>query len=103
VLGYFEVSAVKERRIFIIPEDLKELDLPRFNYNCLKFVLSPSDYAPEMIPDEIYRGVMASSGIVFIDIINDEEMYALVFAQEECSDCSVVGTLNKPEFWDDLP
>jgi len=99
VLGYFEVSSVKERRIFIIPEDLKELDLPGFNYNCLKYVVAPSDYKPPMSYDEIYEGFMAHEGIVFVELIDNEKV---VFVQEECSDCSIVGTLTKPEFWDDL-
>jgi hypothetical protein len=105
VLGYFEVSSVKERRIFIIPEDLKELDLPRFNYSCLKFVVSPSDYNPPMSFDEIYQGFMAHGGIVFVETIYDKESKEskLVFVQKECSDCSIVGTITKPEFWDDLP
>jgi hypothetical protein len=49
--------------------------------------------------DEIYEGFMAHEGIVFVELIDNEKV---VFVQEECSDCSIVGTLTKPEFWDDL-
>ena len=34
VLGFFQVSAVKEKRLYIVPEEIKDLDLPVYSYDC---------------------------------------------------------------------
>jgi hypothetical protein len=108
VLGYFKVSAVKQKRIYITPEDIKGLNLPQYINDCIKFVVSPEDYPPPqpwekpITFDDIYNMFMAAGGFIFVEPVYDP-IYKLVFAPEECSDCSLTGSIEKPDFWIDLP
>ena len=46
VLGYFQVSAVNKKRIYITPSGISELNLPAYQYDCESVVIGPDDYAP---------------------------------------------------------
>ncbi len=111
VLGYFKVSAVKKKRIFITSQELKGLSLPPFDYNCVKFVVSPEDYppppySPPMTFDEVYNMFIAAGGYTFVEPLYKDrttELFKLVFVPNECSDCALAGSIVKPDFWIDLP
>ncbi len=112
VLGYFSVSAVKEKRIFIMHKDLDGMDLPQFNYYCQEFIVSPDDYNSNLPPgakkytfNDVYNMFMAAGGMTFVEPIYDAngDLYKLVFAKNECSDCSLSGSANEPDFWTDNP
>jgi hypothetical protein len=111
VLGYFSVSAVKEKRIYILPKDIYGMGLPQFNYDCQEYERSPSDYMPNPATgkaftfDEIYDMFMAAGGLIFVRPIytGQNQLYKLVFVPVQCSDCSLTGSVSKPDFWTDLP
>jgi hypothetical protein len=110
VLGYFKVSAVKTKRLYITPQDIQGMMLPHFDYDCLTYVVSPEDYqapwSPPVTFDDIYNMFMDSGGFTFVEPLYNEgttELYKLVFVQEECSDCGLTGSIDEPDFWIDLP
>jgi len=110
VLGYFEVSAVSQKRIFITAHELDTLNLPHYKTDCVEYVKSPSDYPPGGIMSrpptflEIYNGYMFSGDFVFVRPILDSDgnLMKLVFAPNICSECELSGVSVKPDFWVDL-
>lgn len=105
VLGYFQVSAVEEKRIYVIPSELKSLNLPVYKYDCNRIELGPSDYPPSagMTFDKIYNSY-TSAGFVFISGVYDMmlNLVKLAFTSRQCALCTARGTLNKPDFWVDI-
>jgi hypothetical protein len=107
ILGYFKVSAVKEKRIFISPTDLEGLGLDLFIYDCQQIVKRPSDYpTPPWGSPLTWDGLAAMFAndpkYVFIEPIykpKSTALQSLVFAMVECSDCELKGTIKKPDFW----
>ncbi len=110
VLGYFKVSSVSEKRIYINPDELKDMELPGYSYGCTEWIVSPENY---FLPgswgepptwDEINQMFTSAGGFVFIRpvyIAQTKELSKLVFAPEECSDCSLKGSIDPPDFWVD--
>jgi hypothetical protein len=108
VLGYFQVSAVKEKRKDITFMELKKLDLPLFHYDCVRIETRPLDYPCNFcsLPtfDELYE-MWTDAKYVFIEPVSDpetRELLKLVFTTRSCSDCEMTGTLKKPDFWVDI-
>jgi hypothetical protein len=109
VLGYFQVSAVEKKRIYITQEDIAQLDIPVFTYGCERIVAGPDDYpyssfpATQMTFDKIYASY-TGSGSYFTGPIYDPwgNLLKLVFESPDCADCTVRGSLRKPDFWIDL-
>ena len=108
VLGYFQVSAVNRKRIYINRDEIAKLEIPVYMYECSRIVLGPDDYPPPLVPgggmsfDKIYR--MYSGPVYsFIEPIYDQtgELKKLVFSKNECADCTKTGDLSKPYFWTD--
>ena len=111
VLGYFQVSAVKKERKYITPGDIFELDLPYYRYDCKRYEVSPEDYPPPspIIPpmtwDELYEMFISTGDLTFVEPLYDDETHKLsklVFTENVCSDCSLMGTTEKPDWWVDL-
>jgi hypothetical protein len=109
VLGYFQVSAVEEKRIYITPDQLENMNLPVYSYDCERVVIGPSDYPVSPDPsqaitfDKIY-GSYTSTGYTFIEPVYDIRMnlQQLVFTKPTCAICTSRGDLNKPYFWTDI-
>jgi len=108
VLGYFQVSAVSLKRIYISAEDVSELQLPLFQYDCNRFILGPMDFPPPLTPgggmtfDKIYK--MYNGGeFTFTEPVfnNVYELERLAFVRNICADCTLTGRLIKPSFWVD--
>ena len=99
VLGYFQVSAVREASIYINFSDLYDLALPVFNYGCTIITLEP--YMQYSLDDlyEMYTNV----GYKFITPeFNDLGMViGIIVSTEDCVDCRVTGNPLKPDFWSD--
>jgi hypothetical protein len=110
VLGYFQVSAVEQKRVYITSDDISQFDLPVFTYDCERLVIGPDDYPPSPNPDysmtfdKIYRN-FTGAGMYFIVPIYGlfgPPLQKLVFASPACADCTLRGSLTKPDFWVDL-
>jgi Domain of unknown function (DUF4249) len=111
VLGYFQVSAVKQERIFIPFSEVVRLHLPFFHYDqCERIEKSPGDFpwpanSPPLNWNDIYEMYVKSSDYVFIEPLYNSQtgvLEKLVFTKPECADCSLTGTIAKPDFWIDL-
>lgn len=98
ILGYFEVSSVKQKRVFISSDDILNLQLPRYQTPCLTRVVDISFDRRGF--DIIYGIFCITSDWVFINPIYESgALYALVFVRPECADCELTGNLNQPDFW----
>jgi hypothetical protein len=110
VLGYFQVSAVKQKRIYITFSEIVGLDLPFFQPDCNRIEASPDDYPPPpmqppMTWDELYSMFDFSPKYVFVEPLYESGtriLKELVFTSPVCSDCTLSGTVKKPDFWIDL-
>jgi len=109
VLGYFQVSAVSQKRKEIPFSEIVGLDLPFYHYPCIRIEDSPyippwSNYSPPLTWDDLHY-MYTTSGYTFVEpkyihatLILDR----LVFTKIECSDCAMTGTITKPDFWVDM-
>jgi hypothetical protein len=109
VLGFFQVSAVKQKRKNITLSDIAGLNLPYFHYSCERFVKDPSDYpkGPGVPPTtwaEIYSMWCVTSDYYFVEpqYSSGSNISKMVFAKPECANCELTGTSKKPDFWVDL-
>lgn len=111
VLGYFQVSGVSEKRLFIKPEQLDELKLPGYKSDCQRFVVCPDDYPsnPPAIPRQTFNSInemfMATGDFTFVEPLYDTltgELMKLVFSMNSCSKCEMTGDPVKPDFWIDF-
>ena len=113
ILGFFQVSAVKQKRRYITRSDLKNYDLPFYKYPCRIITDGPIDYldpeAPSQAPlptfQELYDKY-TGIGYVFVYPLYKEDapwlIERMVFATKTCSDCRETGDPEKPDFWVDL-
>jgi hypothetical protein len=111
VLGYFQVSAVKQKRLFIPFSVYAKMHLPFFLYDqCVRIVKDPNDYpsgyggTPPTL-DDLYALFCIRSNYYFIEPQYNSltgTIEDLVFTTPECADCELTGTFNKPDFWVDL-
>jgi hypothetical protein len=103
VLGYFQVSAVDKKRIYINPGEIKDFKLPVYNYDCHRLVIGEDDYpSGEVTFNKIY-GYFEGPNYTFVEPIynSSNELFKLVFSRPVCTDCTINGTLAKPDFWID--
>lgn len=103
VLGYFQVSAVKEKRIFIPFNSILNLHLPYYhNDQCKRIEAMPE---ANMNLEGLYSMYCITSDYEFIEpYLNSEtgRLIGLVFARPECTTCGITGTSSKPDFWIDM-
>jgi hypothetical protein len=111
IIGYFEVSAVTQKRKYItFKESIINLNLPLFrnSQNCKRREVSPKDYANQYgtTPtfDELYHMWTDGGGDNFIEPIYNPQgiLSKLVFSPVPCSICESSSTIKKPDFWVDL-
>ncbi len=102
VLGYFQVSAVEEKRLYIVPADLESFGLPMYTYSCQRIELGPVDYPYYTTFDKIYESNSAA-GNVFIEPVYDMmlNLLRLAFTTQPCAICTSRGALSPPGFWID--
>jgi len=111
VLGYFQVSAMKQKRKTITISDIAKLNLPLYHYPCKRIEISPSSFpissswqkAPSW--DDIYEMYcITSSKYDFVEPIflpESTKLSKLIFSTKECANCELTGTSIKPDFWTD--
>lgn len=110
ILGYFQVSAVKQKRNYLTTAQFVNLGLPYYHNSCESAVKEPLDYpnaflAPPPTWDDLYTIFCRNSDYYFVEPIfapNTSDLVKMVFARPQCADCQVTGSLLKPDFWKDL-
>jgi len=105
VLGFFQVSAVSHKRIYISADDIASMNLPKYIYNCNRTVLGPIDFPPPITGggitfDKIYKMYVGPVYAFVEPVYNSQhELLRLAFSKIDCTDCTLNGTLEKPDFW----
>jgi hypothetical protein len=109
VLGYFQVSAVKQRRLNLPFSEIVAMDLPFYHYPCERMEREPLDYQTEWGPiitwDDVYQIMCVTSLNVLAEpkyFPATAELEKLVFTTPECADCELTGSRKKPDFWIDM-
>jgi hypothetical protein len=114
VLGFFEVSSVTRKRIFVTSHELEALNLPHYRSDCDELPKSPDDFGPANFTwDDVYRMYTDKGKFVFIrpevtpntlvaGHVYVRNLLELVFAPTDCVVCETSGLLTKPVFWVDL-
>jgi hypothetical protein len=110
VLGFFQVSAVSEKRKNIPYRDVALMGLHFYSYPCKTWEFEPGDFetlclCPPKTWDDVYWYLCIASDYTFIEPkfngISDV-LLKLVFTRPECADCTINGTHVKPDFWDEF-
>lgn len=103
VLGYFQVSAVAPKSIYITPDELADLNLPPYQYECGRVEVGPDDYpGVKMTFDQIYDSYTSSYDFIEPKYDLRGNLQKLAFAKPYCAICTLNGSLTKPDFWIDL-
>jgi len=102
VLGYFQVSAISQKRKYILFRDVALTGLHFYSYPCQTQAYSPIDFGigppPRTWDDVIWYMTTNGSNFTFIEPMGGK----LVFTSLECANCELTGTSSKPVFWVDL-
>lgn len=109
VLGYFQVSSVKQKRIDIPFSQVVALNLPFYQYPCVRIEDSPeippwSSFKPPLTWDDIYY-MYTTSGFSFVEpkyVHATSKLDRLVFTKPVCANCELSGTSERPVFWKDI-
>lgn len=109
VLGYFQVSAVKQKLINIPFSSIVGLNLPYYHYPCVRIEKEPADFqnpwAPPVTWYDVYSIYSITSTYSFVEPRykpGTTQLEKMVFVLPECANCELTGTSNKPDFWVDL-
>ena len=102
VLGYFQISAISQKRKYILFRDVALTGLHFYSYPCQTQAYSPIDFGigppPRTWDDVIWYMTTNGSNFTFIEPMGGK----LVFTSPECANCELTGTSSKPVFWVDL-
>jgi hypothetical protein len=112
VLGYFQVSAVTEKREYILYRDVALLGLHFYSYPCRTWGYNPGYFetmcftCPRKTWDDVIWYLTSyGANFTFIepvyDVSDSKILKTLIFTTPECGDCELAGTSSKPEFWVD--
>ncbi len=97
VLGYFQVGSVSFKRMYVNYEDLNAMDLPDYDSSCTLH-RHPTLYE-DLSFYEIYVQYVINGDYYVYDY--DFNKAQLLLAKKTCSDCSLTGDLNMPDFWEE--
>lgn len=108
VLGYFQVSSAKIADRYITRSQLKGLGLPDYKYDCGKIELGPVDFI-----DPVLGGPLPTLDQIYSWYNNKDHTFVwplslpgpnarLVFVNPLCADCTLRGSMTKPDFWVDI-
>lgn len=108
VMGYFQVSAVETKRMYVTHSDISDLGIPIYWYTCNMRDLIPEDIIKE-VPGQPFGyddlvDYMRGFGYEYVTYRPNETggVSSIVFALKECTDCTLRGDLKKPWFWVDI-
>ncbi len=103
VLGYFEVSGVTRKRVFIRYEDLDgRFNWPQDRYSCSGSMIKSISDRDSLVyyTNGLGMGILNAQ---YCDSVNNPTMCPFVFkadlAPRYCTDCRFRGPSVKPEFW----
>jgi hypothetical protein len=106
VLGYFEVSAVTEKRMFISPKQLRPMNLPPTKSDCEYIRVAPDEYVSSW--NKLYQYWVFDRHYIFVEpetpaIIPDtlSSVKEFIFTNRECAFCEATGFSERPDFWID--
>jgi len=110
VLGFFQVSAVSQKRKNIIFDEVGYLGLHFYSNKCSAMAMNREFWAtPCMCPpptwDDVYRNMSSTAYNLFTEPIFDNTgrgLLKMVFTSPECADCELSGSTNEPYFWKDI-
>jgi hypothetical protein len=89
VLGYFSVSAIAEKRIFI---DEQFAGMPYLYNNCPADTIWGGSYVP-------IEGLNSYVWVIEDNTYNPGNPYRVITYSKECADCTTRGTSVRPSFW----
>lgn len=107
VLGYFQVSAVSEASIYVSRREVDSLNLKQFDRGCeLLFARPNLDFPGKPVNPVSFTqmyNIIIREGYSFFDYSLDADgnLAYLIFVQDFCSDCTITGNPDKPDFWVD--
>ena len=110
VLGFFQVSAISEKRKNIGYKNVAMLGLHFYSYPC-DTVMPPRSFfnkpclCPPATWDDVYDHLCVTSDYVFTEPIYHnvtDYLLHLVFTRPECANCELSGSRTEPDFWEDL-
>lgn len=110
VLGFFQVSAVSQKRKNIIFDEVGYMGLPFYSSGCSSMSMNREFWnTPCMCPpptwDDVVRNMSHSAYKIFVEPIFDNTgrvILKLVFTRPECADCEQSESTNEPYFWKDI-
>jgi hypothetical protein len=100
VLGYFQVSAVKMKREYITYRQAKDAGVTRYIYPCEVIKAIPDKVMTSW--DKVYHYYTGLGYTFVLPVLCPGGICGLVFVTPLCGDCTLTGTLAKPDFWIDL-
>jgi len=111
VIGFFEVSPVDSKRIYFnYTDEFPDEDLPPYYTRCDDEIY-PLLYKVDPLTSEITESFLVNAlntGFVYaIDNVGDNleftpiDLYPFVLVSAACGDCTVLGSTNIPEFWEE--
>jgi hypothetical protein len=111
VLGFFQVSAVSQKRKNIVYHDVASMGLHFYSYPCQTLERSPADFetrcmCPPKTWDDVYWYMSIASDYTFIEPkyegLGDSLLLKLVFTRPECANCELTGSHTEPDFWSEF-
>lgn len=106
VLGYFQVSAVKQKRKYVLHSETAKLNLPYYYYPCVTIEKEPADFqvpnGPVFTWYDVYSFFCITSKYSFVDAKfypQTDSLVKMVFTIPECGDCGLTGTQKRPDYW----
>ena len=99
VIGFFEVTSVSEKRVFFNYRDFIELGRPKHLEKCGPYAFSD---VPAITGSELV--IALNEGYLFLyenPKRNKENPGPYFLVSQGCGDCTVFGSVNKPDFWVD--
>jgi hypothetical protein len=97
VLGYFDASAISEKRVFFDYRDFRDVGYVRPDYRVGCF-----DYIPIFVKESVIASYMAIHGdqLAIWEVIGMSPNADFELLPKSCCDCTDLGTNIKPPFWE---
>jgi hypothetical protein len=111
VLGFFQVSAVSQKRKNIVYRDVASMGLRFYSYPCQTLERAPADFetrcmCPPKTWDDVYWYMSIASDYTFIEPkyqgLGDSLLLKLIFTRPECANCELTGSHTEPDFWSEF-